>query len=345
MTHPKLNPIEAFPVEYEGQELICLRDPSAISNRVLYVSRETLFILGMFDGEHTVDDIREEILSKFGQAVDTGDIERLIGQMDEAFFLESDKYEEYKNGLEKGFLESGVRCSSHAGLSYPEGAEELNEWFAGFFNEAEESKPLESSQEKLNGIISPHIDYSRGGKSYALAYRELSENTSADTYFIFGTSHYAQVDNPFILTGKDFETPLGRAKTDSDIVDCLKDGCPWDTLEGEIYHRTEHSIEFQVALLQYLLNGKKEFKIVPVLCNSFYRLIEEGKSPSEDERISFFLEQVRSVVSGLGERAFIIAGADMAHVGPKFGDRDEVDENTLELIKKKADFGVIIEAL
>ena len=137
MTHPKLNPIDAFPVEYEGQELICLRDPNGVSDRVLYVSPETLYILGMFDGEHTVQDMSEEIMSKFGQAVDTGDIEKLISQMDEALFLDSEKYADHKTGLEKRFLESEVRPSSQAGISYPRDAEELTEWFVGFFHKAE----------------------------------------------------------------------------------------------------------------------------------------------------------------------------------------------------------------
>lgn len=335
MTNPKLNPIEAFPVEHEGRDLICLRDPYGISERVLYVSPETLYILGMFDGEHTVESIREEIMSKFGQPVDTKDIEKLIEQMDEALFLDSDKYEDYKSSLESGFLESDVRPSSHAGLSYPKDPEELKGWFKRFFNEAEQRVPYVPRSEELRGLISPHIDYSRGGKSYALAYRELDSKHAADTFFIFGTSHYAEVDNPFILTKKDFETPLGTAETDSEIIEQLQEYCTWDAFEGEIAHRTEHSIEFQVALIQYLLNGKKDFKIVPVLCNSFYKLVEAGKSPSEDERISIFINALGNLISSLSDRALIVAGVDMAHVGPKFGDRDEVDDKTLELIKRK----------
>jgi MEMO1 family protein len=335
MILPKLNPIEAFPVEHEGQELICLRDPYNISDKILYVSSETLFILGMFDGKHSVSDIREEILGKFGQHVDTEDIERLIDQMDEALFLDSEKFGYFKTNLESSFNDSPLRAANHAGLSYPEDPSELRGWIARFLNSAEESKPYEPTQGKVKGIISPHINFTRGGKSYALAYRELVQDSSADTYIIFGTSHYAEVDNPFILTRKNFDTPLGRAQTDTGIVDRLKDSCPWDLFHGEISHRTEHSIEFQLTFLQYLLNGKREFKIVPILCNSFFKLVEQGKSPAEDERIELFLSCVRDIVTGLGDRAFIIAGADMAHVGPKFGDSEEVNDSTLSLIKER----------
>ncbi len=335
MILPKLNPIEAFPVEHEGQELICLRDPYNVSDKILYVSPETLYILGLFDGVHSVIDIQKKIQSKFGQHVDSEDIERLIEQMDEALFLDSENFADFKANLESRFNDSPERAPNHAGLSYPDDPSELREWIAGFLNSAEESKPYEPDRGKVKGIISPHIDFTRGGKSYALAYRELVQDSNTDTYFIFGTSHYAEVDNPYILTRKYFDTPLGRAQTDTEIVDRLNDGCSWDLFHGEISHRTEHSIEFQLTFLQYLLNGKREFKIVPILCNSFFKLVEEGKSPAEDERIELFLNSVRDIVSELGERAFIIAGADLAHVGPKFGDREEVNDGTLSLIKER----------
>jgi hypothetical protein len=38
-----------------------------------------------------------------------------------------------------------------------------------------------------------------------------------------------------------------------------------------------------------------------------------------------FLDAVRGVIEGLGGRAVVVAGADMAHVGPRFGDRSPYD--------------------
>jgi AmmeMemoRadiSam system protein B len=328
--YPKLRYIEVIPAEVEGERIICLKDPQNLSDKILAVSIETLRILSLFDGTKTVRDIQSLCMERFGELVLSDEIENLIKQLDEALFLESENFRDYKNRLESGFRESGTREPSHAGLSYPGDPKELERWFRPFSKA--EVRPRSA---RKWGLISPHIDYGRGGVSYALAYRELLRENEADTFLIFGTSHYAEVENPFIVTRKNFRTPLGEAETDRNIIEKLETECGWDLYEGEISHRTEHSIEFQVAFLQHIMNGKKKFRIVPILCNSFYRLVREGRSPAEDEMISGFLEAAAGIVRDMGDNIFIIAGADMAHVGLKFGDKEPVNDLTLGKIKER----------
>ena len=335
MEYPRLRFIEVIPTEIDGERIICLRDPQNLSEKILAVSPETLIILSLFDGTKTVRDIQSLLMERFGDLVLSEDIESLIRQLDDALFLESENFRDFKNRIESDFREAGTRESSHAGLSYPEDSRELDRWFKAFIRKAEETQPYGEAPGKLKGIISPHIDYRRGGVSYALAYRELLAGHEADTFIIFGTSHYAEVENPFILTRKNFKTPLGEAETDRGIIEKLEAACAWDLFEGEISHRTEHSIEFQVAFLQHILNGKRKYKIVPILCNSFHRLVRDGKSPGEDKRISRFLEAAGGIVEEMGDNVFIIAGADMAHVGLKFGDNEPVNDQTLGRIKER----------
>lgn len=335
MKHPKLNQIEAFPVEHEGQRLICLRDPNSVSDKVMLLSPETVFIISLFDGINSIEDIQNKCEEKFGERIPPEELDHLINQLDDALFLDSEKFKEHNIKIVEDFHSSNIRTSSHAGLSYPADLDELNEWFERFFKEAQENDPYEKSPKLLRGLISPHIDFTRGGHLYAKAYRELDETNQADTYIIFGTSHYAQVDNPFILTRKSFETPLGIAETDNSFIDEIASNYNWDLFEGELAHRTEHSIEFQVAFLQHVLRKKKEYNIVPILCNSFFSLVMEGKSPVEDPRISEFLKSFSKLVKDMGEKVFIIAGVDMAHVGPKFGDKDKVNDEILSTIKEK----------
>ena len=331
--HPKLRYVEAIPSEENGKKVVYLRDPQNPGGNVIAVSPSAVIALSLFDGEKSVEEICGILSQRFGGDVRKEDIENIVSKLDEALFLDSPRYREHISGIEREFKESEVREAGFAGLSYPSSADELGEWFGRFLEEAGGEKG-NGETGKLKGIVSPHIDYSRGGVSYAKAYEALPES-EADVFIIFGTSHYGQVDNPFILTKKNFRTPLGEAKTNGEIIERLEAACGWDLFEGELSHKTEHSIEFQVAFLQYMLGGKRDFTIVPVLCTSFHRMVTEGSSPSEDERVSKFLGEMKEIISGLGERAFIIAGADMAHVGLKFGDNDRVNDETLGVIRER----------
>ena len=335
MDYPKLNNIEAFPVEYGGQKLICLRDPRNIKGNALFVSPTTLFIIQHFDGKHSIVDIQRSYMERFRSILFTDDIKKLIRQLDDSLLLQSERYVEHQRGIQEEFERSIFREPSHAGLSYPGEREELAKWLDSFFDNARQLQPTGSENGRISGLISPHIDFKRGGRSYALAYRELIDRSDADVFIIFGTSHYAEVESPFMLTRKIFKSPFGEDETDVALIEKLARSCEWNPFEGEAAHITEHSIEFQVVFLQYLFRNRKQFKILPILCNSFHRLIQNGNSPEDDLRVSTFLKSVNEIINTLGHRGFVIAGADLAHVGQKFGDVEPVNESTLRWIKER----------
>ena len=45
-------------------------------------------------------------------------------------------------------------------------------------------------------------------------------------------------------------------------------------------HLPEHSIELEVVLLQYLYEGKRPFRIVPLVVGSFHDCVDSGTEPS-----------------------------------------------------------------
>jgi AmmeMemoRadiSam system protein B len=335
MDYPKLNNIEAFPVEYRGQKLICLRDPRNIKGNALFVSPTTLFIIQHFDGKHSIVDIQKSYMERFRSILFRDDITNLIKQLDESLLLQSENYQRHQERIREEFEKSIFREPSHAGLSYPSDREELVKWFDGFLDNANRLQPTASENGRITGLISPHIDFKRGGTSYALAYKELIDHTEADVFIIFGTSHYAEVNNPFLLTKKHFKSPFGEVETDFKLVEMLEKSRDWNPFEGEVAHITEHSIEFQVVFLQYLFRNRRQFKILPILCNSFQRLIQNGGSPTNDVKVSSFLKLIREIITTLGDKVFVIAGADLAHVGQKFGDSEPVNESTLRWIKER----------
>lgn len=335
MQYPKLNPVDAFPVEYKGEKFICLRDPQGNNENSVLVSELALYILSYFDGNHSVENIAQSFKNRFGKPLDRKEIEDLILELDKTFLLESESYLKRKHKIESDFFNSNIRHSFHAGISYPDNIDRLNQLIDSFYKKAKDIDLNVTNDKEVKGIISPHIDFNRGGKSYAVAYRELTNLNNVETFLILGTSHFAQTDSPFILSKKSFATPYGKAKTDIDFIEQLEEMCDWDLFEGEIAHRNEHSIEFQVVFLQHFLNGKNDFKIVPILCNSFHKHIQNGVSPNSDEKTLKSLSNLRKTVKKTNKRICIIAGVDMAHVGQKFGDPEAVNDRTLSWIEER----------
>lgn len=330
---PVLNHIDIFPVEHEGERLICLRNPRIAEIPPILISELTLHILQYFDGTHSLEDIKEIFTSDYNVDLKRGNLEELVEKLDSSLLLESEYYREYWKNIEENFKKSSILDSSHAGLCYPADASELKRTIDNYYMKTRDVHPFHSFN-NVKGIISPHIDYSRGWRSYVKAYSCL-ENCSARKFIILGTSHYANTQNPYIVTRKCFNTPFGTVNTDTEIIDYLENGSEQDIFDNEIAFRTEHSIEFQVIFLQHILKDRKDITIIPVLCNSFDNFIRKGISPREDPGVSGFLKTLREIDDDMGDDICYIAGVDMAHFGRKFGDEQELDREKLEWIEER----------
>jgi len=122
-------------------------------------------------------------------------------------------------------------------------------------------------------------------------------------------------------------------RTDRGLVEELKRRCPDLLAVDDIAHRAEHSIEFQVILLQHLLGAKRSFRILPILCGSFHEWILAGQLPSDDPRVRSVFEALREAISAQGKPVCLVAGADLAHVGARFGDPGPITPDLLRWIE------------
>jgi hypothetical protein len=228
-----------------------------------------------------------------------------------------------------------VRRSSHAGNSYEADPERLRAQIDSFFLDSKGpgALPEIDSGNRIRGIIAPHIDYGRGGTCYAWAYYKLAEASNAELFIILGTAHMP-THNLFVLTDKDFETPLGMQKTDRSFVKAILSSTNEDLLRDEFLHSSEHAIELQILLLQYLYGRKKDIEIVPILCGSFHNFIEKGGLPSEDEQLAIISRAIREAIDSSGKKVCLIASADLSHIGPQFGQPNPVQSYDLPGIQK-----------
>ena len=335
MNVPKLRPIEAFPFK---DNLICLRDPQNYSDKLLLVPPDVFFICTFLDGEHSVLDIQTEYTRKFGNLLFSNKVEEIIDQLDSCLFLETERFYSAREEAVSAFKTAKVRTASHAGTAYEAERESLLKQLEGSFSPPDgPGKPAtEAVSNRLRAIIAPHIDLRRGGPCFAYSYAEVARESQATTFIILGICH-TETRRRFVLTGKDFETPLGKAETDGDLLECLTEKCTHDFYLDEFAHRNEHSIEFQVLFLQYIFRGVREFRILPVLCSSLHSIINaEGsplKSPMSDPEVREFIEALKTVCSEKREQTCLIGGVDLSHIGQRFGHSLTLSRDLLDKIE------------
>jgi AmmeMemoRadiSam system protein B len=336
MERPRLRPLEAYPIDVNGQKLLVLRDPSGVAPREVPLRPEAVAILQLCDGESTRDEIVAEFKRRYPRIpLERGQLDQLLGDLDDRLLLDSDRFRQQSAQLFADFARSPVRPAHLAGKSYPAEPDALGAMLDGFFappNGPGRSDAPTKSGKLPRALIAPHIDFNRGGAAYAWAYQPIAATDELpELVVVFGTDHNG-ADAPFTLTRKHYQTPFGELRTDGELVDALvkateerhgeKAGA--ELFYDEHHHRGEHSIEFQMVWLRHLWRERADaVRVLPILCGSLHALIEGQKEPSHDLRITTFLDALKRLTSG--RRVLWIAGADLAHVGPRFGDETPLD--------------------
>ena len=173
-------------------------------------------------------------------------------------------------------------------------------------------------------------------RCFAQAYHALATGQPSDIYVILGTGH-AGVEHLFTATSLDFETPLGTVHTDHDFVDAFSDELGRDAAAEEILHANEHVIEFQLIFLQYMYC---QAGILSALCR-FCARFRIRFSIRIELRSRIALHSISSVTrSGKSVRrtsksVCFIASADLAHIGPRYGDNFVPHQGTISDVLQK----------
>jgi AmmeMemoRadiSam system protein B len=332
--YPRVRFVDAFPVPSEEGQMIALRDPAGIAEEILVVSPDVFCAIQFFDGKHSFQDIRGQYLQTVGKILANEDLSEIIESLDEHFFLESDRFMVRRRGLEANILKSKIRPAAHAGLSYEADPRKLKAQLSSYYSEPKGAgKPNGYTNGPIRGLIAPHIDIRAGGSCYSHAYKALAESDGADCFVILGTGHYG-VSNLFSILPMDFDTPLGRVQHDKEFVDALKSRLLDFDFVDVLPHRTEHSIEFQLVFLQHLLQSKKEFTFVPILCSFSYHFLAETRFRKQKKQIEEFAAALRATIAGFGKRVCLIGSVDFSHVGPRYGDHGNPDSAFLKRVEE-----------
>ena len=302
-----------------------IRDPYGYSDSTLLIPPPLVAALECFDGVQTTLELRAELVRITGQ-IQVSDIEKNIyDSLDEAGFLENDRYREMRARREQEFANERDRPAIFAGAAYPEDRDELNDLLRREVGDS-------GSKTSTVAVAAPHASPDGGWATYRAAYSSLPSKEQAQdrTFVVLGTSHYGAPER-FGLTRKGFVTPFGEARTNTRLVDELAAAAPGAVRMEDYCHAVEHSIEFQVVFLQYLYGP--DVNIVPILCGPFVKSLYEGGLPEDSEEVRRFFDALSEINAREINRLFWVLGIDMAHIGRRYGDNIIASANTGEMLQ------------
>jgi MEMO1 family protein len=301
---PRLVALEQRAVALEGGRGIELRDPAGVVPHAAVLSPAAWWVASRFDGRQSCGDIAAEARAQGGDLT-AEDVARLARQLAGAGLVEGPEHEALRARALAAFRAAGERAPSCAGGVYPADPAALR----GHLDRQLAGASGTARGGPVRLLVAPHIDYARAGPGYGHAYRALAA-TDADLFVVFGTAH-ATPSRLFTLTRLDYATPLGPVETDRAVVDAIACALGEDEVLGdELCHRDEHSCELQMPWLRHVV--RRPFRALPVLCSSISNLADPAAATGR------FLGALAVAVRG--RRVCFIAGADLAHLGPSYGD-------------------------
>jgi AmmeMemoRadiSam system protein B len=313
----------------EDRPGLMIRDVHQFSDKVLIIPPPLVPVLELFDGASTKLDLHKALVEITGELQVSDLIDHLSGALSEAGFLEDPRYFALRDATMAEFAKADKRMPSHAGAAYPDDPAELQEVFGEYLATPDTVVRVPN----LVGIAAPHVSPWGGSESYRDAYLALTPEYRERVFVILGTSHYGAGER-FGLTRKNFVTPVGEARTETALVDQLAAAAPGAVEMEDYCHRTEHSIEFQVAFLQHIYGAG--VRILPILCGPYAKSLMQGGMPEDDENVRRFLGALGDLHAARSRDLLWVLGVDMAHVGRRYGNPQPATADEGEMLTVSA---------
>jgi len=300
-----------------------MHDPLGLSDKAVLVPQHMASLLALCDGTRDIGGLQAGLALRTGIQLTPSQVRDVLAEMDAALLLENGAFRQATADALTVYRQAEHRRPSHADLVYPSNPAELTvaleEYGAGLPPPGDKI----TTGRSLAGVVCPHVDYKRGGATYAHVWREAFPFLKdVELVVVFGTDH-AGGPGSITLTRQSYATPFGVLPTDSAIVDGLADTLgPERAFAEELHHINEHSIELAMVWFHHYADGRP-CPTVPVLCGSYQEFIQGEGDPSRDETINAMIAYLREATAG--RRTLVVAAADLSHIGPAFGDPAPID--------------------
>ena len=317
---PRLRPLNVQWVDWEGRPMVSLQDPLRLGGSGIMVPEIMAQLLGLSDGTRDLEELRRQFVLRTGMNILLSQVESLVQALDDALLLDNPRFRRALAQAMDAYRGGPFRSPALAGGSYPADPRELLKVMDQYTRQAQPQDG--SGNERLAGVISPHIDYPRGWRTYAETWNQAKAAVeAADRVIILGTDH-AGSPGSLTLTHQSYATPWGALPTDTAVVTELASILGEDRgFAEEAHHIGEHSIELAAVWLHYVAGGTPK-NLVPILCG--------GPEPflAQDDSRAASAWQAIDLLAGVAaeDKTLVIAAADISHVGPAFSDKDPLDD-------------------
>jgi hypothetical protein len=297
--------------------MVLLQDPLRLGDKAIAIPRPVAPLLALMDGTRDEESLEAALRVRTGVRLAPGLLTRLLSDLDEALLLDNDRFAAALEVTRQAYRQAAFRPLTLDGASFPSDPGAASAQLQGYLDSlpVDAGPPLESI---VRGVISPHIDYQRGGSVYAEVWRAAAQAArEAELAIIFGTDHRGG-PGTLTLTRQSYATPWGILPTEAAVVDALAAALGEDVVfSEELHHRNEHSIELAAVWLHFVRAGNP-IPMVPILCGSFAPFVAGDWDPASYSPFVVALDVLSSVLHS--QRTLVVAAADLAHMGPAFGD-------------------------
>jgi len=319
--NPKIREIEAHPIEHQGQQMVLLRDPLRLSDTQIAIPRPVAPLLVLMDGSRDEAALEAALRVRAGVRLAPGLLARLLADLDAAYLLQNERFAQAKAEALQTYRQAPFRPPTLDGASSASGSDLARDQLQEYVDALPPVAPSPGdalTRGPVRGLVSPHIDYQRGGPVYAEVWRAAAMAVrDAELVVLLGTDHQGS-DGTLTLTRQSYATPWGVLPTDGGVVEALVEALGEEAaLAEELHHRSEHSVELAAVWLHFVRDGKP-VPTVPILCGHFGAFLEGRWDPARHEPFVAAVDVLRAVMAS--RRTLVVAAADLAHVGPAFGD-------------------------
>ncbi|HUE75206.1 MAG TPA: AmmeMemoRadiSam system protein B, partial [Chloroflexota bacterium] len=216
---PKFRALDHSWIEHDGERCLLLQDRLGLRWESAIVPWTVAIILSLCDGSRTEYEIRAELELRTGEAISMYELRRVLRRLDEELILEGEELERALAAEIADYRAMPFRLPALAGSVYPHDPEELSAQLESF-GAALMATPITmlGDAREIRGIVSPHIDYRRGGHLYSATWTAATAAIqAADVVVVFGTDHIGSPGR-ITLTRQRYATPWGPLPIDLDVV-------------------------------------------------------------------------------------------------------------------------------